>query len=544
MSRKMPFLVALMTLATLFVACEPEEKIDPKMEVNTTTLSFDAVGATKSITITANHKWSAEVTNGNEWISVSKTSGEAGERISIDVTASTNTSTEVRRGEIVFRSSSATAKVSVEQAAASTPENPEPENPNPDEPNPDEPNPDEPQTPELPEPAAVNSAVVNGTPISLPSTAMTMLGEYPAIVASPTQGLNGFEAILDSDECFYAAISPLLNGEEFDPMTEETTYTVMSTLADAPIELLAPYETTEVQMGRCKLTYTDETVSFEGEFVLADGTTLAINIQTENTLSGGQLNENTIVRGDQEKPLRTTFYMDEDGLIGLYFSPASVEFFEDLEIVTFYMYLMTDEAFATGEKVEISSITQDDFFMFGLMDNQDYSLCRDIDSSDLSGVDGYFSVERVGGGKYVATVDLTYEGERYAVSFDGTAIPYDAEPEVLTNVLIFDGQQIAIVDATLDRSTDIWEVTLGLGDNSEVVITIPENLCDGNMRGFSQSANLTVTYDGTVYSKANGYSGTVSVAYKESNGTLEVTFTNYDNMELIYSGPATLIDAE
>ena len=69
--------------------------------------------------------------------------------------------------------------------------------------------------------------------------------------------------------------------------------------------------------------------------------------------------------------------------------------------------------------------------------------------------------------------------------------------------------------------------------------TAPATFFDGNARGFSQSADLTVSYEGVTYSKANGYSGTFTALYDESGETLSLSFTNYDNLELSYAGSVT-----
>ncbi len=567
MSKKNALMVALLAVATLFAACDREEKLDPKMEVDTTSISFDATGATRTITIAANHAWSVEVVSGGDWLTVNKLSGEAGERIALEVTAAANTSTEVRRGELSFKSSTATAKVTVEQAAAATtpdpenpdpenpdpenpdpenpdPENPDPENPDPENPDPENPNPDdpEPEEPEMPEAAPTNSVVINGVTTELKSTGMAMLGDYPAIIASPLAGLNSYDEIYESGNFFFAAISTLLNGEEFDPMVESRTFTIISELEGAFIRELAAGATLYVQEGLCTLTYSEEKVTFEGRFILADmdNTTLAVNIETPNTIGGSSINENTMWRGDVEKPLRTTFYMAEDGLLGLYFTPAGIEYFDELDIVTFYMYLMIDEAMATGEKVKIADLTEDDIFMFGLVDNYDYSLGFGVDASDLSDLSGEFSVENLGGGNFVAIVDLNYEGTSYRVSFNGKAINYNVAPETFNNVVIDNEEHIDIVAAQLDNSSDVSTIWLTLANSEKVTISIPTSMCDGNARGFSQSTDIWVYYNDTVYSKPAGYSGTLSVKVDTENNTIDINFTNYDNLEIIYSGPVTI----
>ena len=42
-------------------------------------------------------------------------------------------------------------------------------------------------------------------------------------------------------------------------------------------------------------------------------------------------------------------------------------------------------------------------------------------------------------------------------------------------------------------------------------------------------------YNGQVYSKATGYSGTVTVA--DDGDTIRIEATNYDNLKITYEGP-------
>ena len=61
------------------------------------------------------------------------------------------------------------------------------------------------------------------------------------------------------------------------------------------------------------------------------------------------------------------------------------------------------------------------------------------------------------------------------------------------------------------------------------------NSGDGG-RGFSQSKEFTVEYNGTVYSKANGYSGTMISSYDEATQSLELDFFNNSDVKFNYTG--------
>ena len=64
------------------------------------------------------------------------------------------------------------------------------------------------------------------------------------------------------------------------------------------------------------------------------------------------------------------------------------------------------------------------------------------------------------------------------------------------------------------------------------------NSGDGG-RGFSQSKDFTVEYKGVVYSKANGYSGTMISAYDETTQNLVLDFFNNSEVKFNYTGVVT-----
>ena len=64
--------------------------------------------------------------------------------------------------------------------------------------------------------------------------------------------------------------------------------------------------------------------------------------------------------------------------------------------------------------------------------------------------------------------------------------------------------------------------------------------CGENGRGFSQSKEFTVEYDGRVYSKANGDSGTIASTYDEATHSLALDFFNNSDVKFNYTGQVTI----
>ena len=73
-------------------------------------------------------------------------------------------------------------------------------------------------------------------------------------------------------------------------------------------------------------------------------------------------------------------------------------------------------------------------------------------------------------------------------------------------------------------------------------ITLPSSAFNGNACGFSQfqkNPAVMVKYGETVYNKASGSSGTITIGI--DGETIRIEFTNYDNFQVLYEGPFTII---
>ena len=91
---------------------------------------------------------------------------------------------------------------------------------------------------------------------------------------------------------------------------------------------------------------------------------------------------------------------------------------------------------------------------------------------------------------------------------------------------LINGKKIELSDITANQF-----FLFGYIDNAKrVTITMPEKFWSFEVVGFSQNINISVSYDGTTWSKAN-----------KSSGTIDIQFTNYNNCEFYYSGPYKVI---
>ena len=373
-----------------------------------------------------------------------------------------------------------------------------------------------------------NTYAVDKEKSSFGSVEVSNLGEYICIAASPTEGVENFDAIFEQDEYFYVAISPLLNGKEFDLMAEKDLYTVMSTLDGAFLESVAPGMTQEIKDGKCTFNYQNEKAEVEISLTLADGRTLAAKMEAEQT--GIVVNENIFAIAGDEKPVRTAFYLKEDGLTTLYLTPAGIQYFEDISITTYYAYIILDDTQCNGRALDVSDIVA---VGYGDNFNEIYVDSREVDA--LGSLRVLSDPDNVA--HYQVSADITLGGTTLKLRYNGNAIDAGTK-EVVKNELVYNGKSYGITGVSLDLQPN-QENTCGVmiaTDRGDIIrITLPLNFLDGNAHGFSQSPDLYMEYDGQVYSKANGYSGTVTVG-KDVN-TIKIEATNYDNLKIIYEGP-------
>ena len=386
-----------------------------------------------------------------------------------------------------------------------------------------EPEPDPESQPEQ----EANSYILEGSTTAFASVELSNLGEYICIAATPVDGINSFEAIFEQEEFFYVAISPLLNGKEFDLMTEQNLYTVMSTLDGAYLESVAPSMKEEIKAGKCLFDYKDGKAEVMLTLTLNDGRTLAAKMEAEE--QGIVVNENIFAIAGDEKPLRTAFYLKENGLTTLYLTPAGIEFFEDISITTYYAYIILEDSQCHGRTLNVSDIVA---VGYGDNFNEIYMDSREVEAEGTLRV----ASDTEDAAHYQVYADVTVAGTTVKLRFDGNAIDANAK-EVVQNEVTYSGKVYAITAVYLDEassSENTCAVMIHTEKDDVVKISLPTSFLDGKAHGFSQSPDLYIEYDGQVYSKASGYSGTVTVGL--DGDTLSIEATNYNNLKITYEG--------
>lgn len=377
-----------------------------------------------------------------------------------------------------------------------------------------------------------NTWAVNGIQNDLFSTALTMVGDNLAIAASTEEGLMDVTSIMESEEFFYAAVSPVLVNKEFNPKNEASAFTLISTLTDAVLDTVAPDKTDEIQDGKCLMTFEDNVLTLKATLILADGTEVGLHITAEAREDEEiVINENIIGRGDEIKPLRAGFYKEQEGTTYLFFTPANISYFSELDIATWYLYLaMPTDLIRTKSGSEV---------LLGMVDNtnadNNFEISRDAGSETIKTL----YIANSGDGKYTADISFIIDGITYCIKFDGTCISADIEKpvEVFETSFTFNGETMDIESAALIKGDQTWTLELSVSNGKKAEVTMPVKFWAYEAVGFSYDAeNIRVSYDGNVYNKASGSSGTINLKLNEELSQIEIKFTNYNNLEFYYNG--------
>ena len=177
--------------------------------------------------------------------------------------------------------------------------------------------------------------------------------------------------------------------------------------------------------------------------------------------------------------------------------------------------------------------------LLGMVDNtnadNNFEISRDAGSETMQ----TFYIAASGDGKYTADISFIIDGITYCIQFDGTCISADIEKpvEVFETSFKFNGETMDIESAVLIMADQTWTLELSVSNGKKAEVTMPAKFWAYEAVGFSYDAeNIRVSYDGNVYNKASGSSGTINLKLNEELSQIEIKFTNYNNLEFYYNG--------
>lgn len=328
--------------------------------------------------------------------------------------------------------------------------------------------------------------------------------------------------------------------------TETDGFALYSTYASAPLfEGAGPGFTEAIESGSCRFDFDGTNAEAFINLKLADGSTIAV--RGAGVFEGTKPEENYIERNGDKDALRAAFYSVEDGLGYFYFTPADIDYFEEIEMASYYVVLLVDESLIDGRTVDIA--TESSYFEVYYVDNATGDMIIGA-AGDTAGVEGTFSISRLDSeASFAASASIAFsENISVSLTFSGECTDMYAEPAT-ENAFVFDDVKTPIASVVVDTTSELWNIWLSGESGVETVegmqsadalrITAPEEAFSGEPVGLSTYKTIEFAYGDSVWNYDNGAFGTLTVSL--DGETLNLDFTNYENLNGYYSGPAVVI---
>lgn len=389
--------------------------------------------------------------------------------------------------------------------------------------------------------------VINGEQTPLTSIFVDEYSGYMMVTMTDVAGAESFDWLVENEaEYVQILVLPSLCNREFDVMTETDGFALYSTYASAPLfEGAGPGFTEAIESGSCRFDFDGTNAEAFINLKLADGSTIAV--RGAGVFEGTKPEENYIERNGDKDALRAAFYSVEDGLGYFYFTPADIDYFEEIEMASYYVVLLVDESLIDGRTVDIA--TGSSYFEVYYVDNATGDMIIGA-AGDTAGVEGTFSISRLDSeASFAASASIAFsENISVSLTFSGECTDMYAEP-AKENAFVFDGVKTPIASVVVDTTSELWNIWLSGESGVETVegmqsadalrITAPEEAFSGEPVGLSTYKTIEFAYGDSVWNYDNGAFGTLTVSL--DGETLNLDFTNYENLNGYYSGPAVVI---
>lgn len=389
--------------------------------------------------------------------------------------------------------------------------------------------------------------VINGEQTPLTGIFVDEYSGYMMVTMTDVAGAESFDWLVENEaEYVQILVLPSLCNREFDVKTETDGFALYSTYASAPLfEGAGPSFTEAIESGSCRFDFDGTNAEAFINLKLADGSTIAV--RGAGVFEGTKPEENYIERNGDKDALRAAFYSVEDGLGYFYFTPADIDYFEEIEMASYYVVLLVDESLIDGRTVDIA--TESSYFEVYYVDNATGDMIIGA-AGDTAGVEGSFSISRLDSeASFAASASIAFsENISVSLTFSGECTDMYAEP-AKENAFVFDDVKTPIASVVVDTTSELWNIWLSGESGVETVegmqsadalrITAPEEAFSGEPVGLSTYKTIEFAYGDSVWNYDNGAFGTLTVSL--DGETLNLDFTNYENLNGYYSGPAVVI---
>lgn len=389
--------------------------------------------------------------------------------------------------------------------------------------------------------------VINSEQTPLTGIFVDEYSGYMMVTMTDVAGAESFDWLVENEaEYVQILVLPSLCNREFDVKTETDGFALYSTYASAPLfEGAGPGFTEAIESGSCRFDFDGTNAEAFINLKLADGSTIAV--RGAGVFEGTKPEENYIERNGDKDALRAAFYSVEDGLGYFYFTPADIDYFEEIEMASYYVVLLVDESLIDGRTVDIA--TGSSYFEVYYVDNATGDMIIGA-AGDTAGVEGTFSISRLDSeASFAASASIAFsENISVSLTFSGECTDMYAEP-AKENAFVFDDVKTPIASVVVDTTSELWNIWLSGESGVETVegmqsadalrITAPEEAFSGEPVGLSTYKTIEFAYGDSVWNYGNGAFGTLTVSLDGETQNLD--FTNYENLNGYYSGPAVVI---
>lgn len=402
-----------------------------------------------------------------------------------------------------------------------------------------------------------NTLVMNGEETPFAKIFVDEYSGYIMVTATTNAEAESFDWLVDHNAEYVQLLAmPSLFNREFDVMTESDSFSLFSTYEAAPIvDGVAPGVTEALESGRARFDFDGTNAEIFLDLKLADGHT--ISARAAGTYAGEAVEENYIECNGDKKPLRASFYSIEYGMGLFYFTPADVDYAEEMfNLATYYVVLSVDESLINGQTVDLSEPSSK-YYEIYYVDNMTGNMLY-FTSDDTAGATGSFSIKQLDTpSSFAAELSVNFpegfseefpEAVSVALSFEGESKDMYAEPEK-ANEFTYEGETMPIESVVVDTSSETWTVWLSTQSGVDTVeamqsadavkITAPEEAFSGEGVGFSTYKTMSFAYDGQEWNYASGALGTLTATLDGT--TLTIDFTNYDNLKGYFNGEAVVV---
>lgn len=278
--------------------------------------------------------------------------------------------------------------------------------------------------------------VINSEQTPLTGIFVDEYSGYMMVTMTDVAGAESFDWLVENEaEYVQILVLPSLCNREFDVMTETDGFALYSTYASAPLfEGAGPGFTEAIESGSCRFDFDGTNAEAFINLKLADGSTIAV--RGAGVFEGTKPEENYIERNGDKDALRAAFYSVEDGFGYFYFTPADIDYFEEIEMASYYVVLLVDESLIDGRTVDIA--TESSYFEVYYVDNATGDMIIGA-AGDTAGVEGTFSISRLGSeASFAASASIAFsENISVSLTFSGECTDMYAEP-AKENAFVFD----------------------------------------------------------------------------------------------------------